>query len=84
MSTSESLPIIDPWPTVAQRPTMTIEEAIGLTKAAAEDMELQDMPRFAQAVRLGREALISLRAGRLDGREEFDFASPLPGERIEP
>ena len=84
MSTSKSLPIIDPWPTVAQPPTMTIEEAIGLTKAAAEDMELQHMPRFAQAVRLGREALINLRDSRLGGREEFDFASPLPGERIEP
>jgi len=36
---------------------MTLEEAIDLSKAAADDMALQDMPRFAEAVRLGIEAL---------------------------
>jgi len=65
---------------LAELPPLTAQEAIGLAKAAAEDMELQDMPRFAQAVRLGREALIRLRDSRLVDHGEFDYSSPLPGE----
>jgi len=58
---------------------MSVKEAIGLCKCAAEDMDLQEMPRFAQAVRLGREALI-----RLQDLRSNPFltrcAMPLPGE----
>lgn len=35
---------------------MTLKDAIDLSKAAADDMDLQDMPRFAEAVRLTIEA----------------------------
>ena len=60
---------------------MTLEEAIELTKAAAEDMELYALPRFGQAVRLGREAL--KRVGMIrksENNECFECAARLPGE----
>jgi len=57
---------------------MTIDEAIGLGKAAADDMDLQDMPRFAEAVRIGIAALKRLKNG---GHLSLDeLLKPLPGE----
>lgn len=61
-----------------ERPTakgMTLKDGIDLSQAAAEDMELQNMPRFAEAVRLGREALKRLKLMRI-----HMLVLPLPGE----
>ena len=57
---------------------MTLDEAINLSKAAAEDMDLQGMPQFAKATRLGIEALKRLKNG---GHLSLDeLLKPLPGE----
>lgn len=60
---------------------MKLEEAIGLCKCAAEDMDLQEMPRFAQAVRLGREALKAHKRRREDPKGNWSYL--LPGETQE-
>ena len=60
---------------------MTIDEAIALGKAAADDMRLQGMPRFAEAVRLGIEAL--KRLGELRHYKHTLPSLLLPGETEE-
>ena len=60
---------------------MTLEEAIDLGKAAADDMALQDMPRFAEAVKLGIEALKTILRWRQQHRDYGVIL--LPGETEE-
>ena len=60
---------------------MTLDDGIDLSQAAAEDMELQNMPRFAEAVRLGREALKKEQRRRTT--MSFHPEDLLPGETQE-
>lgn len=60
---------------------MKLKEAIDLSKAAADDMDLQNMPRFAEAVRLGIEAL--KREQRHREWIPIWLNAPLPGETDE-
>jgi hypothetical protein len=61
---------------------MTIDEAIDLCKVAAEDIDLQDMPRFSEAIRLGIEALKVFKLARaVVGPGNYKL---LPGETESP
>jgi len=60
---------------------MTAEDAIALNTATAEDLALHSLPRFAEAVRLGIEALKVEQEARVGlPKGSYDL---LPGETEE-
>ena len=73
--------IVDPWPTVAKPPTMTIEEAVGVLRLENERIFNFNNPQRRAALNLGIEALKRLQDNRRD--PEFDHWIPLPGETEE-
>ena len=71
--------IVDPWPTVAKPPTMTLDRAIEVLESRAKgNLSLYSWNDEKAAAALGVEALNRLQDNRLD--PEFDHWILLPGE----